>query len=121
MSDTSSLAADTLGFCVAARIRAATASPASSDDTDSAADSVQCLNATDTSADVVANADSPSFTQATSQITSSAASYTTQADVTADVAALRSPQAAACFQQQLTADFVTDSGVRRTRRGPVSR
>ena len=59
---------------------------------------VTCVGGKNTSADKTASLSSDAFTRSAATITSSAARYRSQADITADISLLKSPKISACYK-----------------------
>ena len=76
----------------------------STDDPEQAA-LVRCVGGTNTSAHEVAKVESNSYSSGTSSISSSATRYRSKADIAADVALLKRPLVAPCFQALLKRDL----------------
>jgi hypothetical protein len=77
---------------------------AHTDDPGDAADQaamVQCVGGKNTDPDKVATANSPDFSLNDAQISSSATSYQSQADIDADIALIQNPKVSGCYQQLL--------------------
>ena len=95
--------------------QAAPPSDDDSDDPDDAADSAQlakCLDARDTSADILVNVDSAQFILGDATIDSSATSYRSQDSINSDVATLRNPKLSGCWTPVLRKAF--ESGLTST-------
>ncbi len=68
---------------------------------------VACAGGRDTSKDQVATANSPDFGLNGAQLSSSANSYKSQADLDADVALVQNPKISSCYEQLLKSQIAT--------------